>query len=158
MNKNTIIVILSLLLITSVYFQYRGYFRNNDLNTSLKTSDTITIYKIDTIIIDRPVIQYQYISKVIRDTLYTTDSLQVQVKIPITTTVYADSTYRAVVSGYKTSLDTIQIYSKHTTTTITNTILKQKRWNVGLQVGAGWGIYTHKPDVFIGLGISYRLF
>lgn len=154
MNKNTTIVILSLLLLTSV----GGYFFTNSSNTSLKTSDTITIYKVDTITIDRPVPQYKYINKVVTDTLYSVDSIQVQVSVPISTTVYNDSSYRAVVSGYKTSLDTVQVYPMHTITTISNTIVKQKRWNVGVQLGVGYGMYSCKSDIFIGLGVSYRLF
>lgn len=158
MSKNIIIVILSLLLVTSVLFLCRGYFHTNDLNTSLKISDTITVYKVDTITIDRPVPQYKYINKVVTDTLYSIDSIQVQVSVPISTTVYNDSSYRAVISGYKVNLDTIHIYPQHTITIITNTILKQKRWCIGVQAGAGWGIYSHKPDFFVGVGVSYRLF
>lgn len=158
MNKNIIIGILSLLLVTSVLFLCRGYFRTNGSNTSLKTSDTIIIYRIDTITIDKPAIQYKYINKIVTDTLYSIDSIQVQVSVPITTTVYADSSYRVIVSGYKVNLDTIQVYPKHTVTTITNTIVKQKRWYIGVQVGAGWGIYSKQPDIFLGVGVSYRLF
>lgn len=157
MNKNIIIVILSLLLATSVLFLCRGHFRVNCSNMSLKTSDTITIYKIDTITIDKPVPQYKYINKVVTDTLYNIDK-KVQVSVPISTTVYADSSYSAIVSGYKVNLDAIQVYPKHTTTTITNTIVRQKRWNVGVQAGVGWGIYSRKPDIFVGVGVSYRLF
>lgn len=158
MSKNAIIVILSLLLATSILLLCGGYFCTNSSNTSLKTSDTITVYKVDTIIIDRPVPQYKYINKVVTDTLYSVDSIKVQVSVPISTTVYNDTSYRAVVSGYKTSLDTVQVYPKHTITTITNTIVGQKRWCIGVQVGAGWGIYSKQPDIFVGVGISYRLF
>lgn len=158
MNKNTTIVILSLLLLTSVLLLCGGYFFTNSSNTSLKTSDTITVYKVDTITIDRPVPQYKYINKVVTDTLYSVDSIKVQVSVPISTTVYNDSSYRAVVSGYKTSLDTVQVYPIHTITTITNTIVRQKRWCIGVQAGAGWGIYSKQPDIFLGVGVSYRLF
>ena len=158
MSKNAIIVILSLLLATSILLLCGGYFCTNSSNTSLKISDTVTIYKFDTIAIDRPVPLYKYISKVITDTLYSIDSIQVQVSVPITTTVYADSSYRAIVSGYKVNLDTIQVYPKHTTTTITNTIVRRKRWYIGIQAGAGWGIHCKQPDIFLGVGVSYRLF
>lgn len=158
MSKNIIIVILSLLLVTSVLFLCRGCFLTNCSNMSLKTSDTIIVYKIDTITIDRPVPKYKYISKVVTDTLYSVDSIKVQVSVPISTTVYNDSSYRAVISGYRVNLDTIQIYPKHTTTTITNSIFKQKRWYIGIQAGAGWGIYNKQPDIFLGVGVSYRLF
>lgn len=157
MNKNLVIAVLSLLLILSITFQYLYYSNQNSTGNSLKT-DTVTITKIDTITITKPVIQYRYITEVITDTLYSTDSVLVSVRIPIESTTYQDSTYRAVVSGYRASLDTIQVYPIHTYTTITNTITKQRRFNIGVQAGFGYGIFTKKPDVYVGLGMSYRLF
>lgn len=157
MNKNLVIVVLSLLLALSLSFQYLYYFNQNSTGNSLRT-DTVTIIKIDTVTITKPVVQYRYITQVITDTLYNTDSVLVPVRIPIESKTYQDSTYRAIVSGYKASLDTIQVFPIHTTTTITNTIIKQKRFNIGIQAGVGYGICTKKPDVYVGLGVSYRLF
>lgn len=155
MIKNIIIAFLSLLLIASVYFLYRG----NAIKPSvLVRSDTVTVYKHDTITIYKPVTKYQYITQIRIDTLYSTDSVQVPVQVPIERKTYEDSTYKAVVSGYMAALDTIQVYPVHTSTTITNTIYKRKRFNVGVQAGVGWGLYNKKPDLFIGLGFTYRLF
>ena len=155
MNKNLVIAVLSLLLGLSVTFQYLYHFNQNNTGNRLKT-DTVTIIKIDTVTVTKPVIQYKYITQVITDTLYNTDSIKVPVHIPIERTIFQDSTYRAVVSGYWASLDTIQVFPLHTYTTITNT--KQKRFNIGIQAGFGYGICTKKPDVYVGLGVSYRLF
>ena len=155
MNKNLVIAVLSLLLGLSVTFQYLYHFTQNNTGNRLKT-DTVTIIKIDTVTVTKPVIQYKYITQVITDTLYNTDSIKVPVHIPIERTIFQDSTYRAVVSGYWASLDTIQVFPLHTYTTITNT--KQKRFNIGIQAGVGYGICTKKPDVYVGLGVSYRLF
>ena len=155
MNKNLVIAVLSLLLALSITFQYLYYSNRNSTENSLKT-DTVTVIKTDTVTITKPVIQYRYITQVITDTLYNTDSIKVPVRIPIERTTYQDSTYRAVVSGYRASLDTIQVYSIHTYTTITNP--KQKRFNIGIQAGVGYGYFTKKPDVYVGLGVSYRLY
>lgn len=155
MNKNLVIAVLSLLLVLSITFQYLYHSNRNSVENSLKT-DTVTITKIDTVTIIKPVIQYRYITQVITDTLYNTDSIKVPVLIPIVSKTYQDSTYRAVVSGYRVSLDTIQVYPIHTYTTITNT--KQKRFNIGVQAGVGYGCFNKKPDMYIGLGVSYRLF
>ncbi len=155
MSKNLIIVILSLLLALSVTLQYLYRFNRNITGNSLRT-DTVTITKIDTVTVTKPVIQYKYITQVITDTLYNTDSIKVPVHIPIERTIFQDSTYRAVVSGYRASLDTIQVFPLHTYTTITNT--KQKRFNIGIQAGVGYGCFTKKPDVYVGLGVSYRLY
>lgn len=157
MNKNLVIAVLSLLLVSSFIFQYLCYSNRYSRENSLKT-DTVTITKIDTVTITKPVVQFRYLTKVITDTLYNTDSVLVPVQIPIETKVYLDSTYRAVVSGYRANLDTIQVYPIHTYTTINNTIIKQKRFNIGIQTGFGYGWFNKKPDVYIGLGVSYRLF
>ena len=94
-----------------------------------------------------------YVSKN-EENLYLTDSGEVVV--PITRKVYTDdSTYRAVVSGYKATLDQIDVYRKQTV--IINTITKDRRWNFGLTGGIGYGLTAHKPDVFVGVGVTYRL-
>ena len=155
MNKNLVIAVLSLLLVLSIMFQHLYHSNRNSAENSLKT-DTVTITKIDTVTIIKPVIQYKYITQVITDTLYSIDSVLVPVRIPIETKIYQDSTYRAVISGYRASLDTIQVYPIHTYTTIT--ITKQKRFSIGLQAGVGYGCFNKKPDIYVGLGVSYRLF
>ena len=155
MNKNLVIAVLSLLLSLSLVFQYLYHSNRKGTENSLKT-DTITITKIDTVTVVKPAVQYRYITQVITDTLYNTDSVLVPVQIPIETKIYKDSTYRAVISGYRASLDTIQVYPIHTYTTITNT--KQKRFNIGIQAGVGYGCFTKKPDMYVGLGVSYRLY
>lgn len=155
MIKNSIIVFLSLLLVASAYFQYRG----NTINPTVSVrSDTVTVYKLDTITIYKPVTKYQYITQIRIDTLYSVDSIQVPIQVPIERKTYEDTTYKAVISGYMAALDTIQVYPVHTSTTITNTIYKKKRFNVGVQAGVGWGIFNKKPDLFIGMGFAYRLF
>lgn len=157
MNKNLIITILSLLLILSLVFPYLTYSNRKSDKNSLKI-DTVTITKIDTVTITKPVLQYKYLVKTVTDTLYNKDSVQVEVQIPIESITYQDSTYRAVVSGYRASLDTIQVFPLHAYTTITNTITKQKRWSMGINTGFGIGVFNKKPDVYVGIGLSYRLF
>lgn len=158
MNKNTIIIILSLLFALSLLMSYVAHSNEESAENRFKT-DTITITKVDTIIISKPVIKTKYIAKVITDTLTTTDSLKVEANIPIETKIYQqDSLYKAVVSGYCVSLDSLEIYPSHTTTIITNNNLKKSRWNIGILSGIGYGLLNKKIDYFIGFGISYRLF
>lgn len=86
--------------------------------------------------------------------LPSTDS--VEVELPITQKVYGDSTYRAWVSGYRPSLDSIEVYRK--TITIERTLVqKPKRWSIGVTGGYGYGLLHGRPDVFVGVGVSYRL-
>lgn len=78
----------------------------------------------------------------------------VDVEIPITQKVYEDSTYRAYVSGYRASLDSLLLFPQREVVTIT---AKPKRWTIGVQMGMAVvydGQWRVGPGVMIGL--SYR--
>lgn len=74
----------------------------------------------------------------------------VQVELPITQKVYEDSIYRAYISGYNPNLDSIII--------IPPTIVKKRRWNIGLQIGYGMTI-EQRPNFtpYVGIGLTYSL-
>ena len=80
------------------------------------------------------------------------DSLLVDV--PITQKVYEDSTYKAWVSGYLPSLDSINVYQKKEIITITK-FEKPKKWSIGIQGGIGAGRNGLTP--YIGIGVQYNL-
>ena len=69
--------------------------------------------------------------------------------IPIEKKEYRADHYRAIVSGYKPSLDLLEIYSKTQTITVTP---KKKRWGLGLQAG-----YGYPGGWYVGAGISYNI-
>lgn len=119
-------------------------------------TDTITIIKRDTITIISPQPVIQYRDKIVRDTLYSIDSIPVLVDLPIETKVYADSSYRAVVSGYKAELDSIYIFNKNQIQTINKITYKTKKWNVSPSVGIGYGILNRKIDMYVGFSINYN--
>lgn len=79
----------------------------------------------------------------------------VEVEIPITQKEYGDSTYRAWVSGYMASLDSIRIYSRTVTVTERLTLDKTRKWGftVGPTVGAGWNGRSFSP--YVGIGVSW---
>ena len=83
-----------------------------------------------------------------------------EVIVPITQTVYEDSTYTAYVSGYRASLDSLIFRMPREVTTITNThYQKPKRWSVGVQVGYGVTLKgTPQFAPYVGVGVSYNLF
>lgn len=88
------------------------------------------------------------------DTLH--DSILVQ--LPIEQRRYTDTLYTAWVSGYNPALDSITIHQREITHTITRTIVNPApRFAVGIQAGAGYGIITRRPDIFIGIGAQIRL-
>lgn len=86
------------------------------------------------------------------------DTVEVPVLVPISRNVYEGEDYRAVVSGFRVSLDTLDIFRK--TQTVTNTVVqrvevpgKPKRWGIG--VSAGYALTPQGVKPYIGAGISY---
>lgn len=78
-----------------------------------------------------------------------------EVEIPISQTVYEDSSYTAYVSGYRAQLDSVIIRQGREVVTITKW-KPPKRWNIGIH--AGYGATRHGMEPYIGIGVSYNLF
>ena len=79
--------------------------------------------------------------------------------VPRTQKRYEDSTYTAWVSGYEPRLDSIEVYRR--TVTIEKREerrVRNKRFSIGLTGGFGYGVFTGKPDVFLGIGATWRIF
>lgn len=84
-----------------------------------------------------------------------TDTVWVQ--LPREQKVYADSSFRAVVSGYQPSLDSIDVYNREVFVTRDRTVyVLPGRWSVGVQAGVGVAKAGLTP--YIGVGVQYRLF
>jgi hypothetical protein len=134
----------------------KGHFRA-ELETL--TPEVIEYTKTDTIVqikptfVERRIVKKDTIKIAVIDTLVVRDTLY----LPREQKVYADSSYRAVVSGISPRLDSIKVYNK----TITK-IATQKEWrkfDYGVQVGVGlvcpvnstpnFGFYT-------GFGVTYH--
>ena len=79
----------------------------------------------------------------------------VEVIVPITQKVYADSLYRAYVSGYRPRLDSIFVYPRTRYVTVTRQA-KPQRWGIGVQ--AGYGVGRGGTGPYVGIGVSYNLF
>ncbi len=127
--------------------------------TVIEKRDTVTV--VETLRITEPMVVESVLvrTKVVRVPVTLTDTTvihdSVEVALPITQKTYADSTYKAWVSGYEPSLDSIEVYPKTTTITIERTYVKQKKWGVGVQ--GGYGITPKGMQPYIGVGIHYRL-
>lgn len=76
--------------------------------------------------------------------------------VPITQKVYADSTYKAWVSGYNPRLDSIQVYRQTIVTTKTETVVRKRRIGIGVQAGYGYGFRYGGFEPYIGLGVSWN--
>lgn len=85
----------------------------------------------------------------------TADSIEITLER--TQLTYRDSLYTAYVSGYDARLDSLVI--TYPTVSEKWTVTKPVRhWSVGVQAGYGYGITNKKPDLYIGLGVGYRIF
>lgn len=100
-------------------------------------TDTLRI--VDTVKIDRPV----YINRetvrtelvAVRDTVTLRDTLFIQ--LPRESVTYAGEDYRAVVSGFRPALDSIEVYRR--TEVVTQTVVEKtpaKGWGIGPVAGA----------------------
>ena len=120
-------------------------------------TDTTWIH--DTTFVEKPVPHYVRVVDTmlvpVVDTLHIRDS--VFISIPKEEKVYEDSTYRAVVSGYMPSLDSISVYQKTAIVEVPVYKTVKKPWGVGVQVGG-----TYLPKVgftpYVGVGVSYNIF
>lgn len=79
----------------------------------------------------------------------------VRAVVPITQKTYADSTYKAWVSGYNPRLDSIQVYRQTVVTTKTETVVKKRRIGIGVQAGYGYGFRYGGIEPYVGLGVSW---
>ena len=144
------------LLILAVYAGYNipRKVTERRINDSITIVDTVR----DTITITKPKVVYTHIFRTDTVCLATVDTItkadSIFVSVPIDRMVYTDdSTYTAIVSGYRASLDSISVYRRTVTKEI---VTKPKRISISLQ--AGYGFTSKTPSPYIGLGVSYNIF
>ena len=127
--------------------------------------EIVEIHRTDTVVVRNTVRETVLVPKVRYLTRVDTvllpvpgDTVEVPVLVPISRNVYEGEDYRAVVSGFRASLDTLDIFRK--TQTVTNTVVqrvevpgKPKRWGIG--VSAGYALTPQGVKPYIGAGISY---
>lgn len=115
--------------------------------------------RVDTMRVYYPQLKFATIS----DSLYipVTDTVTVNdtvfVKVPREEKVYEEKDrYYAVVSGYKPSLDFLEVYNKETTITINH---DYSRWTLGAYAGYGATAYQQKVVLGpqLGVGVQYNL-
>ena len=74
------------------------------------------------------------------------------VPVPVTVKEYATDSYRAWVSGYKPSLDSVWVYPKTERIYIRE---KARRWGIG--ISAGYGVGKDGLSPYIGAGVYWRV-
>lgn len=81
----------------------------------------------------------------------------VTIELPITERTYKDDEYYAVVRGYDPSLKYIEVYPRTVYLTTTETITKQKRWNISFGAQMGYGFTPKGWQPYTGLGITFGI-
>ena len=119
-----------------------------------------TTSRVDTLYIDRPVVveKWKEIDRPVYIAVHDTTTINdtTFVVLPREVKQYADSTYRAQVSGVQPALDWIEVFQR--TTTITQYIdHPAPRWSFGVTAGPGI-VYDGKIHGGIGIvaGLQYR--
>lgn len=152
-----ILAILSVVLLATTIY----YSNNQQVEyRTVENTDTVEIHTIDTITISNTNIEY--IDNIILDTIYIRDtSLIVEQK------VYCDSISTIFISGvnpeldsiyYRIPRDTIQIEIEKVQTVKEQESFWHNRFTISAGVFAGYGLLTHKPDIYVGLGFGIRLY
>lgn len=123
------------------------------LPAEIRTETKIkTVVKVDTLLISPPMAPLLTIR--LTDTMHIGDTVVLREQA-----YYEDSLYRAWVSGYRPRLDSLMVFPRTVTNTVTNDIYHtikvkdKRRWGLGLQAG-----YGYPGGAYIGVGVSYNLF
>ncbi|MEQ3235753.1 DUF6808 domain-containing protein [Bacteroides cellulosilyticus] len=131
-----------------------AWFRPHEpLPAEIRTETKVkTVVKVDTLLISAPMAPLLVFQ--LTDTIRIGDTV-----VQREQAYYEDSLYRAWVSGYRPRLDSIEIYPRTVTHTITNDIYHtikvkdKRRWGLGVQAG-----YGYPGGFYVGGGVSYNLF
>ena len=68
-----------------------------------------------------------------------------------------------VVRGVNPSVDTLSIWAKKTSYSVNSTVIKtvpmkdSKRFKIYPTIGVGYGVFSRKPDMYIGIGFTYGI-
>ena len=140
------------------YFAVKAHFQ---AKLGALTPEVIQVVKIDTLRINKPILQeiykveYDTIRIVLNDTIVRHDTLY----LPREQRVYSDTDYKAFVSGYEPRLDSIYVYPKTIYETKVSTRKEWRRFTYGVQVGAGVSMpFDSSPSFggYIGIGVGYN--
>ena len=155
------VFILAVALVVSLVCNYKQCTQNDVVG------DTVTVERIDTQYITKtdtmPVVKYE------RVTEYVTipcpgDTADTAVVLPVVQRTFTDdSTYTAYVSGVQyeelPKLDSIFVLQRTIYKEVERTITvnNQPRISLSVQTGVGVGVFSRKPDIYIGLGVQWKI-
>ena len=129
------------------------------------TIDTVididTFTKVDTVNVPNTILVHSKTDTVYQERIEKDTTLQVTRK---TYDIDNDSVgAHVVVSGVNPMVDTLSIWSKKTSYSVNKTIIKTipmkdtKRFKIYPTIGVGYGVFSRKPDMYMGIGFTYNI-
>ena len=132
---------------------------NSKTNTIDTVIDIDTFTKIDTVKVPNTILVPSKTDTVYQERIAKDTTLQVTRK---TYDIDNDSVgAHLVVSGVNTKVDTLSIWSKKTSYSVNKTIIKTihmkdtTMFKIYPTIGVGYGVFSRKPDMYIGIGVTY---
>ena len=162
--KTFVITTLILLVVLLSVKSMKCYQKAQDKPEPVIITDTLTQVVYDTVFIDHfetvklPVVDTTICY--ITDTVTRVDSIEVEVPISIykLDTIFSTDTtslnIRIQNSGYDIKFDSLS-YRFEYTPTLNKTNYFKEHFKFGVGVGTGYGCFTRKPDIFLGIGFYY---
>ena len=134
---------------------------NSKTNTIDTVIDVDTFTKVDTVKVPNTILVPSKTDTVWQERIQKDTTLQVTRK---TYDIDNDSVgAHVVVSGVNPKVDTLSIWSKKTSYSVNRTVINTipmkdtKRFKIYPTIGVGYGVFSRKPDMYIGIGFTYSL-
>lgn len=141
-----VIVILAVCLVLSLTHKKEVILEN-------RTTDTITIVRADTIRERIP----HFITEKVLDTIFVEKVSENELKLPITQRYYSTDLYQVWVSGYKPSLDSINVFNKVVERTVNHTIDRVVYpKSIDWYLNAGSMFIDKKAAPYVGLNVKFK--
>lgn len=149
--------LLSVVLAISLLYNYKA------CTSTATKADTVTVERTDTMYIARtdtlPYIKKETVTHYIKVPVPKDSIIHDTINAEVVQRTYTnDSLYVAYVSGIRYNdyprLDSISITQRIILRKVERTIpvAETRRFRIGLQAGAGFGVFSRKPDIYIGVG------
>ena len=117
---------------------YDTLFFDHFETVKLRTTDTLTLIndsiRVDSVFVEVPISIYKM------DTTFTSDSTVLNIFVQN--------------KGFEVTLDSLSYYFEYTPTPKKSNFFKD-HFRFGAGVSTGYGFFTRKPDVFLGVGVYY---
>ena len=163
-GKNTIKIFLLVIVTAAVTaILLSPWLSRERFNSKTNTIDTVidvdSFTRIDTVKIPNTILVPSKTDTVWQERIQKDTTLQVTRK---TYDIDNDSVgAHVVVSGINPIVDTLSIWAKKTSYSVNRTVIKtipmkdSKRFKIYPTIGVGYGVFSKKPDMYIGIGFTY---